>query len=281
MPNLEVLYLVFVSETTLYETIQPKFYEIKRNLNTNIMFIHFKKKYNLIFIVTLFFTVNTFAQSNSASVNESLPAKDDGFVKTSGLIASGRASGTRPNGGSVDFNHPKTEVMNIYDKDGQLWYQFSIWYDSPLFIDKNKKVGFAPFTSYNSGLYTFLLRLVAESPNWYEVEINEETRETKYILKKDQAFARRDFDDFIGGRAYLVKIDNRSTSLLDAPDGKKIDDYFPQQINDYGILEMKGDWIRVGLLEANKSREARKNGWVRWRNGRKILVGCYFNDWKT
>ena len=255
------------------------------NLITNIAFFHFEKKYNLFFLITLFFTVNTFAQSNSATVNEIPSPNDEVFAKTSGLISSGRMAGTRPNGRSIDSAHPKTELMNIYDKDGGLWYRFSIWDDTPLSIDNNKKKEFVPFTSFGNGIggvHDFWLRLVAESPHWYEVEINEETRETKYILKTDQSFARTDFGDWIGpelGRN-RVNIDNRTTPLLDAPDGKKIDTYIPEKINEYHIWEIKGDWIRVALYEDSKVKEARTNGWVRWRDGRKILVGCLLNDWK-
>lgn len=255
------------------------------NLIVNITSFRFGKKYSLFFVIILFFAVNTSAQSNSASINEISSPNDEVFVKTSGLISSGRVVGTRPNGGSIDSDHPKTEIMSIYDKDGQLWYQFSIWDDTPLSIDNNKKKEFVPFTSFGTGIggvHRFWLRLVAESSHWYEVEINEETRETKYILKTDQSFAKTDFRDWIGpelGRNH-VTIDNRTTPLLDAPNGKKIDTDVPEEINSYDIWEIKGDWIRVALHEINKVKEARTNGWVRWRNGRKILVGSSLSDWK-
>jgi hypothetical protein len=252
------------------------------------MFIHFKQKYNLFFIITLFFTLNTFAQSNSAIVNEFPPAKDEVFVKTSGLISSGRMLGTMPNGVSIDFNHPKTELMNIYDKDGQLWYRFSIWNETPLSIHNNKKE-FVPFTSWDvgssGGVGQFWLRLVAESSHWYEVEINEETQETKYILKQDQSFARTDFRYYVGprtagGKENVVRIDTESNPLLDAPDGKKIDAYISKEVDKYLIWELKGDWIRVAIVDGSKVKAAWTNGWVRWRDGRKILVGSYLTFWK-
>lgn len=249
------------------------------------MLFLFKQKYNLFFIITLFFTVNTFAQSNPVTINKLLPAKDEVFVKTSGLISSGRELGTRLNGGSIDFNHPETEVMNIYDKDGQLWYRFSIWDDTPLSIDNNKKKEFVPFTSWGTGIggmRAFWLRLVAESSHWYEVEINEATQETRYILKQDQSFARTDFENYIGpgkGRN-SVRIDTESNPLLDAPDGKKIDAYISKEVDKYLIWEIKGDWIRVAIVDASKARAAWTNGWVRWRDGRKILVGSYLTFWK-
>jgi len=173
------------------------------------------KKYSLFFLVTLFFVVHTFAQSNSATVNEIPLPDDEVFAKTSGLISSGRNVGTRQNGGSIDSNHPKTETMSIYDKGGGLWYRFSIWEDSPLFIDKNKKKEFVPFTSWGSGVRHFWLRLVAESSHWYEVEINKQTQETKSFLTKDQYFARTDFGDWIGPeKGHYVKIDNRTTPCV-------------------------------------------------------------------
>ncbi|HEX8637159.1 MAG TPA: hypothetical protein VF692_03775 [Pyrinomonadaceae bacterium] len=230
----------------------------------------------------MFYYLQYICPNKSPTINEISYPNDEVFTNTSGLITSGRVTATRPNGGSVDFNHPKTETMNLYEKDGRLWYRFSTWNDSPLFVDNNKKKEFAPFTSYTSLIYHFLFRLVAESPNWYEVEINEETRETKYILKNDHSFARTDYDHYIRTEKpyWNVKIDNRSTDLLDAPNGKKIDSYVPEEINEYDIREKKGDWIKVELIEGDKAKEDRTNGWVRWRDGRKILVGCYFNNWK-
>ena len=243
--------------------------------------IVFKRSFGSFFLFTLFFlTVNIFAQNNQVNENEiPVPAREV-FKETSGLILPGGYLSTRPNGGSVAANHPETETANIYNKDGGLWYRFSIYPNSPLYYPKNTKDGFSPFNIIDNSWYRFYLRLVAESPNWYEVEINEQTQETKYVARNDHFFGRTTYEYYLKPGS-MVFVDNKSVSLLKGINGEKIDDYIEEKRNDYSVKEIKGDWLRVTQRDRDKSEAERISGWVRWRDGRKILVGCQFNDWKT
>lgn len=172
-------------------------------------------------------------------------------------------------------------IQNIYDKDGSVWYQFSIFRNNPLSFDTNEKKGFKPFSLIlQPREYDYYLRLVNESKHWYEVEINEDTRETKFIRKSDIFINKTDFVSRRGvGINAMVKVDNRETSLLDKPDGNKINDFIPSEINDYFVWEVDGDWIKIALSNGLPLSQ-RPNGWVRWRNGRKFLVGCLMNNFK-
>lgn len=249
-----------------------------KSINTKTIF---KRSFSSFFLFTLFFlTANIFAQNNRANENEIPIPSSEVFKETSGLILPGRYLSTRPNGGRVASNHPETETAAIYNKDGSLWYRFSIYKSSPLFYSKNTKEGFVPFILYAYFDCNFWLRLVAESPNWYEVEVNEQTQKTKYVARNDHFFGKTTYEYYLKpGRP--VYVDNKLMPLLNEINGEKIDDYIEEKRNETYVIEIKGDWIKVKQIDENKSEVERVSGWVRWRDGRKILVGTLFNDWKT
>ena len=240
----------------------------------------FKRSFSSFFLFTLFFlTVNIFAQNNQANENQIPIPGSEVFKKTSGLITPGSYLGTTPNGGSWASNHPETETATIYNKDGSLWYRFSIYKSSPLFYSKNTKEGFSPFSLFANSDCDFYLRLVAESPNWYEVEVNEQTQKTKYVARNDHFFEKITYEYYLNPGSY-IHIDNKLMPLLNGINGEKIDDYIEEKNNEYHVIEIKGDWLRVRQNDGNKSETERISGWVRWRDGRKIFVGTHFNDWK-
>ena len=83
--------------------------------------------------------------------------------------------------------------VSLHNADGSLWYRFSVVPREPdSFIGSGdvraiKKVGFVPFKTnewnHRGAPARLILRITGESPNWYEVEINEQTRETKFAPK--------------------------------------------------------------------------------------------------
>jgi hypothetical protein len=59
--------------------------------------------------------------------------------------------------------------------------------------------------------------------------------------------------------------------LLDRPDGQVIKEIIFNDPNPYDLYvsEVDGDWLRVRYGQV----QDQKFGWVRWRDGRKTLVG--------
>ena len=98
--------------------------------------------------------------------------------------------------------YPTSDVLVLYNGDGTLWYRFSVDWRSPIFW-KDNKIGFVPFTNH----FLFALRLVGESPHWYEVEVNEETGATKYILKSEPRMWSKVTWSFAFSASFSVKID--------------------------------------------------------------------------
>ena len=164
-----------------------------------------------------------------------------------------------------------SDVMTIYDSDGKQWYQFKIGLASPDYSLDRPKKGFDPLAIFGSERYPWVvaLRIAAESENWCEVEVNEQTRETKFILKSDQMWAKVTWN-FIFNWSQFVYADPKITGLYDNPDGKLIEDAANSQFEKLKYERLEGDWMRVNWW-------GHYSGWIRWRNGRKILVGSILN----
>jgi hypothetical protein len=108
------------------------------------------------------------------------------------------------------------------------------------------------------------------------VEINEKTRETKFVLKTDSMWAKTNWSYWLYHWTNLV-INGSTVKLLDSPDGKVNESSAQIEFATVTFIKAEGDWAYVEGWDKN----TRYLGWVRWRDGRDILVGCIFNDNKV
>lgn len=177
----------------------------------------------------------------------------------------------------ADMN--RHDRLAIYNADGSVWHEFRILGLRPDFAFAKSE--FLPFTtkyySSNSPI-TLILRMKAESPNWYEVEVNEGTRETKFVLREEEPrkWTKSSWSHFLL-RTYNLGIDGQRTKLLDKPNGRVIEESADINFETVKFLKAEGDWAFVERWVGNK----KYSGWIRWRSGREILVGCIFNGNKV
>jgi len=182
--------------------------------------------------------------------------------------------------------------LSLYNGDGSLWYTFSLFRDESDYFYTVKKKDFVPFSTDESAGYvpdrkgrllnpsagkeeprTVRLRMTGESENWYAVEVNEDTRMVKYAPKTAHMWSRVGWDFLFleVGKAY---IDSDTMKLVDRPEGKPIPISETLEFSQIFIYKIEGDWAYV---EAFRNPES-YFGWVRWRSGRNILIGCVYND---
>jgi hypothetical protein len=171
--------------------------------------------------------------------------------------------------------------LTIYRSNGTVWYRFGLFGGQPdYYLGQNKNDSFKPFTSNLVSNPNVLLRLTAESDNWFKVEINEDTRETRYILKSDPLWMKTNWETWLtywGGPIYPAR---EQEPLRDKPDGNVIEEFAPVAYQSYRFFKAEGDWMYVEGVNLTLSQIYGKyKGWIRWREGRKILVGCYFNNY--
>lgn len=168
--------------------------------------------------------------------------------------------------------YPKANVLTLNNEDGSRWYQFNINWSDPDFYRKDMKSGFLPFATLFHTKRVIILRMVGESPHWYQVEVNEKTQETKYVSKSDPMWTKSTWSHWLAAMEGFVPKDSDNV-LLDKPDGKVIENAAKIKFEEYTFLEADGDWVYVEAAEHKGNfRGLVYKGWIRFRKGRELLV---------
>jgi hypothetical protein len=227
-----------------------------------------------------------FSQNRSdLKIDSVSPPAEEKFQASADLVSPWRSSGCNPLADKEfrelncyqvsDADWRKSDVLTLYNADGTIWYRFSLTYDSAIHFLKNTKSGFLPFSTPYADDHIVLLRMVSESSNWYEVEVNEKTRATKFVSKNDAMWATTKWSYWIFESLFLKFGDTQK--LLDKPDGEVIKESSDFIFDKVKVLKVEGDWAYV----RNVAQPKEYYGWIRWRKGRNILVGCLYNDNKV
>lgn len=252
----------------------------------------------MVFIFSLF-NVFVFSQNLTDSNDDYISPKEERFEKTTGLITPWRETGCHhldtipyiinikpadlPKCNEVLKKYKDSHMLTLYNEDGTVWYNFSIAFtaEREKKFWRNRKKGFHPFAegspvSKGPSIHTFIiLRLVGKSDNWYKVEINEETQETKYVLKDDPMWTKIGADYWLvsSGKVFLNK---DKLMLYDKPNGKVIEKSRDTIHQELRVFKVDGDWIYTETR--HKYTGEKISGWIRWQKGRKLLVGSIFNN---
>jgi len=245
------------------------------------------KMINLFLCLTLLPLLSFSVLGQTESTEEKIPSpSEESFTPASDLVSPFRGSGCvfehrqeyKPKCYRMSMlEYQQRHVQKIYNEDSSLWYEFSL-------IDINKnpknflaypKKGFVPFSAmeFAVGSHNVVLRMVAESENWYEVEVNEKTMATKFVAKKNSNWVKTEWEYWL--YKDLFEITKDQSTLYDKPNGKPIEGTTNKNFRGLQIYKLKGDWAFVrGRVNV---REKTYKGWVKWREGRKLLFGCYLN----
>lgn len=267
-------------------------------MNRKISIAHLLSFACIAFISIFAYNSQALAQNVTDSEKEKLsPPSEEDFQASTDLAVPWRSSGCHVN---FDFNEPNcyivkvaeyrsSHILTLYNADGSLWYRFSVQPGEPSYFMKDTKMNFLPFSTDvgfikledfpNCGVsppVAVILRMVGESKNWYEVEINEETKATKFVLKSDRMWAKTSWSYWLF-KGNNVEVDTDLTKLFDKPNGEAISKTSFLGAQTYQVLKVESDWIYVQSREDIKGNE---NGWIRWRKGRDILVGSIFTGKK-
>lgn len=108
--------------------------------------------------------------------------------------------------------------------------------------------------------------MVGESTNWYEVEVNEKTRATKFVLKNDPMWAKTTWSYLLAAMR-LFRFEKNEQQLRDKPGGNIIKESADLRFYSFKFIKTEGDWA---FVEGYKTKTYQ--GWIRWREGRNMLV---------
>ena len=216
-----------------------------------------------------------------------LPPAKEQFENAADTVAPWRKTGCLHSSSEKDFygnpchwvtkdESDNREIATLYNADGSIWFRFNLTFDKPNSLRNKSNKDFVPFAAITKDHpQIIVLRMVGESKNWYEVEVNETTRATKFVLKSDPTWSRASWDFWLTYNITL-KVNTNLTPLLDKPDGKIIEESSQISIMKVELLKTEGDWAYVRTDINQKEFD----GWIRWRKGRNILVGTVFTNQK-
>ena len=143
----------------------------------------------------------------------------------------------------------ETDTVKIFNADGSIWYEFSYYKNSPLYHGKNLKPELNPMGRLkvrNLPGFDLMLTLKAESENWYEIIVDEETQSVKYISKSEKTLGKEDWESYMP--RWFLTFDKKQNPLRDAPDGKVSAVQMPEKQKFFMIgysSEIKGDWVFI------------------------------------
>ena len=169
-------------------------------------------------------------------------------------------------------NFHNAKFLTFYS-DTALTERFITWD----IFNPNKKY-FPMYYKPHYGLCSFIC--LAETEKYYKVLINKSLikflpREKNYVFESWEAHLGNSFGVRAKGwskqKAFAVKIEPNDSSKL----------FYVSNEVFFCALEMQGEWIKVQVncvndyvycKDATKKCKKSKTGWIRWRNGEKIML---------
>lgn len=180
-----------------------------------------------------------------------------------------------PADGLIETVYPiNKQMVNLYNSDGSIWYKFNLDKESPYYYGKNIKPEFKPFTPMEI-LEVVSIRIKECSENWCGVIVNEKTQEIKFVQKQDKSLAWQSIEETILNLG-SISYDLDKNSVFESPEKnpRKI-----ENLGEYKIypLEFNGDWLKIKICRQGCNVNA-ETGWIKWKEGRKILVEYILNN---
>lgn len=160
------------------------------------------------------------------------------------------------------------DTIRLYDRDGSLWFEYSLLDSSPLFYQKNTARSLRLIFPAKLSFF----RLKAISKYWYEVEVNSETHETKYMRINDP-FLKRDGIKLRILLSPYIKFDESKNPLRETPDGAVIEYGKSGDRLFKAIGGMDGDWVQLEMLRSkSETGEFGPRGWIKWKENQELLI---------
>lgn len=244
----------------------------------------------LLLFAYLFIALNVYctlinAQNAIEVKNTQLPPpspNEERFEKSDGIVLPSRSVGCHSLNYSIrertcreitQEEWHNTAVVTLYNENGTVWYRYTHKPKS-IYSKQNEpeehflynKMGFIPLAMI--GDIVSILRLVSESEHWYQVEVDIETKATRFVLKSDPRWAKKDWSYFLTEVKHFDLVEEQS--LRDKPQGKVSEAIADLKFSAVRFLKVDKDWAYV---EAElKGEKKLYQGWVQWRKEDELLI---------
>ena len=166
-----------------------------------------------------------------------------------------------------------SDTIKIKNLDGSMWYRFSFLYDDSDGEYDFYNPEFNPLL-FNPDSYSLAMEVIDHvTANCYEIIVDNNSRLRKYIDIKNQPTLRFiPMNEYVLN-AFSVSYDEATNPLLKSLKGKEKLNFEDSTNFLIRPLELSGDWLQVSRTDLNTNEKT--IGWIKWRNGRKLLVTIF------
>ncbi|WP_259017205.1 hypothetical protein [Emticicia fluvialis] len=160
---------------------------------------------------------------------------------------------------SLSENYPE-ELIELYNADGSIWKSFKFDDD---FADKDLR----PF-SIKTENSVLVFRCVGRKGEYYEVVVNENKKDVKYIKADVKYFNYETWQEHIV-KLFSVDFDQKTNPIRKEP--KKNTGIIPYDAEQfYHPIEIRGNWLKI-------SDDKDKTGWIQWMDDKdNLLLQFYY-----
>ncbi len=251
----------------------------------------FLTKVTILIAISIF----TFEVGISQDVGDPTPGREK-FSDATGLMVPWRSGGCilmgRANKLSscylVTFKqYDQLSRVSLFNENGSLWHVVDVRPENPgyFWTDPILKDELVPYSTGRSSIggkelypQLIVLRIIAESPHWYQVVVNERTGAIKYVKRSDELWKRTTWDHWLAD-GFDLYLPNDHPPLLDGPNGKVVPESAELRFTRVFFVRTDGDWAYVyGRELVSGKLIAHQYGWIRWRKGTHLHVGCLLNN---
>jgi len=170
---------------------------------------------------------------------------------------------------SVTDNITDKDTIKLFNKDGELWYKFSFFYDDSDGKFDYPKDNFKPL-AFHPDNFLLILEVSDTSRNRYEVLVNQKNNLRKYLEKNQDFLLFQSWEEHILS-VPSVSFDENTNPILEKPSGNTVD-IRSEKGEFFQPVEIKGDWLRIKWgLNSNW-----KYGWIRWKKDDKLQIELFY-----
>ena len=171
----------------------------------------------------------------------------------------------------------KARKLQFFNEDGSLWYEFSFYDDdADNSLDEAKKE-FQPF-SFHRDYFVLALKCVGKDANRFQVVVNESTRLTKFIGRRDASFKFQTWEEHILD-LFAVGFDSSNNPLRIRPGDYVRTLPLPSDEVTFQPLQIKGNWLKVRWKVSGDSKGKNNKlryGWVKWKQNSELVVELFY-----
>ena len=171
----------------------------------------------------------------------------------------------------AEKGYEKNQLINFYNSDESLWYQYSFYDDEAA---HSTRQDFRPFAFHPDYFVLALKCLRKTKASTFEVVVNEQTGTTKIVSLKDGNLKFQSWPSHILS-LFAVDFNESNNPLRKAPSAQAARIELPKN-SQCAPVSIKNRWLKIVCKTTEPASSVRKVGWILWRDDRELLVERFY-----